>query len=524
MKKIYLLMSAVLVALSSFAAPKVLNQSEPLQLNENAKFEMLQVKYENEKAIRSGKVEPMRTWQDNNGTVWNAYMLNNGGLWSMVGDGTLTAEDFPGYWVTLNVYNEDQSFYYTLDLAYPSCLGWFYDSSSESYDKDECASVVGAENINNPSPLEWYDNQSVFTMIDEGYVSTFGILHPGTVGTTCTYNGTEGYAFDDNTTLYFANYDSELSYLEFGLNGSVSLNQTRSVKMDYAGDITILGLVARNNTFNVGEVHVFDCGDIDYDNEDWGMVYLEEFEPVRRYWVAFSSTDFAYYNPETGGAFNDVYTSTQLPNSPGAYTSSETATFRTFYGAFFAPEGSEKPYGNWALSNDWIVENGDVMTTPEAYELIQGAYNLDISNQDGTHYVEGNFYRNPQVGMAEYVIGDVNEGMRFVWVDRFGDFWDLSYKGEIFFHNDPTDYLKFEMIPSVGTEALYEGRIDSPVSIEKITMPETEKINVKVVGNSIVAPEGAEIYNLNGVRVNANDLENGLYIVKVGKNAVKVVL
>ena len=55
-------------------------------------------------------------------------------------------------------------------------------------------------------------------------------------------------------------------------------------------------------------------------------------------------------------------------------------------------------------------------------------------------------------------------------------------------------------------------------------MPETEKINVKVVGNSIVAPEGAEVYNLNGVRVNANDLENGLYIVKVGKNAVKVVL
>ena len=59
------------------------------------------------------------------------------------------------------------------------------------------------------------------------------------------------------------------------------------------------------------------------------------------------------------------------------------------------------------------------------------------------------------------------------------------------------------------------------LSVEKV---ETEKINVKVVGNSIVAPEGAEIYNLNGVRVNANDLENGLYIVKVGKNAVKVVL
>lgn len=524
MKKIYLLMSAVLVALSSFAAPKMLNQSEPIQLNADAEFEMVQAKCENEKAIRSGKVEPMRSWQDANGTVWNAYLINNGGLWSMVNDGTLTAEEFPAYWVSLNIYNDDRSCYYELDLAYPSNLGWFYDPNTKTYLVDECASVVGAENINNPSPLEWYDEESVFTMITEGYVSTFGILHPGTVGTTCTHNGSEGWAFDDNTTLYFAGYDNEISYLEFSLNGSLTSTQTRNVSMNYAGDVTILGLVNNSNTFEVGEVHVFDCGDIDYDNADWGMIYLNDFEPVRRYWLAFSSTDFAYYNPETGGAFNDVYTSTMLPYGPGAYTTSETATFCSFYGAFFAHAGSEKPYGNWALSNDWIVDNGDIMNAPEAFELIQGAYKLEISSQDGTCLEYGGFYRNPQVGKAEYVIGDVNEGMRFVWVDKFGDFWDLSYKGDIFFHNDPTDYLKFEMIPSVGTEALYEGRIDNPVSVEKITMPETEKINVKVVGNSIVAPEGAEVYNLNGVRVNANDLENGLYIVKVGKNAVKVVL
>jgi hypothetical protein len=53
---------------------------------------------------------------------------------------------------------------------------------------------------------------------------------------------------------------------------------------------------------------------------------------------------------------------------------------------------------------------------------------------------------------------------------------------------------------------------------------ENDEIVVKVVGNSIVAPEGAEVYDLNGLRVNAENLAKGIYIVKVGDQVVKVII
>lgn len=47
---------------------------------------------------------------------------------------------------------------------------------------------------------------------------------------------------------------------------------------------------------------------------------------------------------------------------------------------------------------------------------------------------------------------------------------------------------------------------------------------VFAVNGTIVAPEGAEVYNINGVRVNNNNLAAGVYVVKVGNEAVKVLV
>lgn len=509
MKKITLLASAALVAMTSVAAPKIANQSLEF-VNADAQFKMEQVKYETQMAIENGEMAPTRSWTDQNGTVWTAFMVNQGGLWSMVGDGTYTVEDFPTYWVSCNITSlkADQSGYqnyYSVDLCWPAAVCW--------YESDEEAYAALGDAMWDISPLEWYDEQTVFSMIDEGYVNLLGILHPNTVGTTCMYNGTDGYQFDESTTISFANYDAELSWLDIILTGKLTGSGTRNVSMNYSGETSLLGMVAGvQHEVEVGEVHVFDCGDIDYDNE-WAYVYIEEFEPVRRYHVAFTSSDFAFYNPDTDSAWNDVYTSDTLPTGPGAYVN-EGAEYFSFWGTFFAKEGSEKPYGKWTNPEFWLQDEvGNVITTPKAYELILGGYNLEISKQDGTWAVYGDFYRSPAQGTADMVIGDKNEGMLFKWTDQFGEAWTAAYKGDIYFHNNPSDFVPFEMIPAVGTESYN--------AIEKV---EAADLDVKVVGNSIVAPEGAEVYNLNGVRVNANELSNGLYIVKVGKNAVKVVL
>ena len=62
------------------------------------------------------------------------------------------------------------------------------------------------------------------------------------------------------------------------------------------------------------------------------------------------------------------------------------------------------------------------------------------------------------------------------------------------------------------------------VNITGIENVEGDEFEVKVVGNSIVAPEGAEVYDLNGLRVDAENLAKGIYIVKVGNQIVKVVI
>jgi hypothetical protein len=51
-----------------------------------------------------------------------------------------------------------------------------------------------------------------------------------------------------------------------------------------------------------------------------------------------------------------------------------------------------------------------------------------------------------------------------------------------------------------------------------------EELRVRVCGRDIVAPEGAEVYRLNGTKVGTDDLEAGVYIVKCGRNATKVIV
>lgn len=47
---------------------------------------------------------------------------------------------------------------------------------------------------------------------------------------------------------------------------------------------------------------------------------------------------------------------------------------------------------------------------------------------------------------------------------------------------------------------------------------------VYVLGNNIVAPEGAKVYNLNGVQTGTQNLTNGVYVVVAGNKAVKVLV
>lgn len=52
----------------------------------------------------------------------------------------------------------------------------------------------------------------------------------------------------------------------------------------------------------------------------------------------------------------------------------------------------------------------------------------------------------------------------------------------------------------------------------------TDELQIRVVGSSIVAPENAVVYDINGMRVAADNLFAGVYIVKLAEKAVKVMV
>lgn len=65
-----------------------------------------------------------------------------------------------------------------------------------------------------------------------------------------------------------------------------------------------------------------------------------------------------------------------------------------------------------------------------------------------------------------------------------------------------------------------------PISFKKATGIDNIAVenDIRVEGNNIIAPANAEVYSISGVRVNANGLNNGVYVVRVNGNAVKVLV
>ena len=152
---------------------------------------------------------------------------------------------------------------------------------------------------------------------------------------------------------------------------------------------------------------------------------------------------------------------------------------------------------------------------PEGLELVEAT----LSDRKADHSLASRVRVDGSVRLLSYSLG-VNafagsEGelvyLTVKATDNFvGDF-QIEIDNIIFVQPDRTSYY---LEPTVADVTGYTG-------VEGV---EGDEIVVKVVGNSIVAPEGAEVYDLNGLRVNAENLAKGIYIVKVGDQVVKVII
>ena len=155
---------------------------------------------------------------------------------------------------------------------------------------------------------------------------------------------------------------------------------------------------------------------------------------------------------------------------------------------------------------------------PEGLEFVDGALS---ARQSADHVMASTVREDGSVRILSYSMNlDTYSGSE-------GDFIYLTVKAEEGFVGD----FQIEIDNIVFVQADQSASYFQPVvanvnGVETTGIEDVEgdEFEVKVVGNTIVAPEGAEVYDLNGLRVDAENLAKGIYIVKVGNQIVKVII
>ena len=152
---------------------------------------------------------------------------------------------------------------------------------------------------------------------------------------------------------------------------------------------------------------------------------------------------------------------------------------------------------------------------PEGLEIVEAT----LSDRKADHTLASAMRNNGSVRLLSYSLGlnafAGSEGELVYLTVKATDNFVGDFQIEIDDIKFATvDFAEYYLEPTVADVTGYTG-------VEGV---EDDEIVVKVVGNSIVAPEGAEVYDLNGLRVNAENLAKGIYIVKVGNQVVKVII
>ena len=157
---------------------------------------------------------------------------------------------------------------------------------------------------------------------------------------------------------------------------------------------------------------------------------------------------------------------------------------------------------------------------PEGLEICQNGVALS-DRKSNDHVIASALRNNGSVRMLSYSLS-LNE-----YAESNGDLVYLTIKaaegfiGDFQIEIDNITFVKADQTKCYFAPAVSNVKGTEYVGVEGV---EGDEIVVKVVGNSIVAPEGAEVYDLNGLRVNAENLAKGIYIVKVGNQVVKVII
>lgn len=317
------------------------------------------------------------------------------------------------------------------------------------------------------------------------------------------------------------------------------------VECDYAGSATVEGFVIHDYTLELPKIHVFNGGEIGpdvagYEDIYWyplGMPEVETWNPVNQFYLAACSDVLDVFVTDDGGYATEDPTPFATANiGVGLIVEdAEDSELNYVAGALFSKVGTEEPYGEWnqLKPGEYSFKIGsqqiNVLTmSPEAGGMVPYGYNRDDfpwSYSDGLRVCFHGSYK--YMNEAKIALG-TNEGLGMITYDQVGNSYSSTSKSNIVFHYDPANMQLTREISSVGDLEWVSG-VGSVTAEGDFIKAVNGVISVNPAKDTTVA-----IYTIAGncvanKAVKANEtvnfnVEKGLYIVKSGKKAVKVIL
>lgn len=371
-------------------------------------------------------------------------------------------------------------------------------------------------------------------------------------------SGSMGYAYhngvacgpNQGSTVTFSNFDDETSSINLNFKGTANNASGAMIwtyDFAYSGEAFMPGWSQKAMTWEAANMHIVNTGDVKGTDVEYETIDDTDWGPLRRFYLLACGAGYTYDNVQLSGG-GTLWTSTTVPTTPAR--TEEGAAYRYLRGALFSAEGTENPIGEWQAGDvdvyftemmgmQWPATTG----TPAANTFLYGGWRNDYwpwSDESGVKSVyEGYWWYTPNkasngAAYNPFIMIGTTEGFGYKGQSTYFCDYSVSYKGDITYHYDPTDYLKTRTISSVGSLKPN----DNWLAVQNVFADGDNDINV-IAGNGVISvtvekAANVAVYNMAGmvinnvnaaagqtVNVSAN---NGIYIVKVGNKAVKVAL
>lgn len=555
MKRIYALLGSACVVASAMALPTgdfskaqiIPEAQEKLAQSVKTTFE----KIENHRIPEDAMYT--RSWVDPNGTTWTVMVERNMDYrWCDVlvsGSGDpYTFEELPFYIVMYYLSGTPQgsnntSYRSVIPVAWPCEFIYrqYWENPNISEEEADWSPVDPMEMALNADSYCGY-----FIYPGPGYCggswddngpTSWTICNPAWVGAdaaSVTFWGNAGLTLKNESEFTFTGGD--LEEMTYDINNNLMYSETdapaksHNFKNNYSGTCRMLGFSAYNYKMNFGEVHVFDIGEVSTEiieerTGEWDD-YDDEWGPLHKYFICALDKNLSLLIDPEKKEFDreELGFGWAEDKDPNATVE---GSLNLIMGAMYsAPEVTE-PNGTWNMQTAEEIETStgwEVNIVPEAGGLIPWGYNSakwPWSAKDGLEVVYGTYYQQttPQTFIQ------LGKGFEFDCIDIYGN----NFKGSLsdkdfYFHPNWKNVHEVEMRPMGQINVLFnfaDTNLRVKANNGAINVASAEAANV-----AIYTISGACVANGNvkaGGELSFN-VAKGMYIVKVGNKAQKVIL